>query len=355
MNKFSFILLALGALLLSCKTQTIKEATASVPQVSDFTIPDSTWYDDSEMTLCYSDEELIHPSKEMSKDPFMSKLVDAYNCAVIWRNVYTDMELIWRFCPDHNPSSDFMKYIVSNFQSIEYMRIKDDQMRAKCSKYIQAAIRAARDSTATFMGEHDAYADAIFTYYHTDKFGHLTQELFQQQYDYTQYVPEYDALAEKRVQDDSVHQAVLIKHLKEDKNINRRCLYALEYAYSSSEGPYFHKAVPYLVEVMLAGQYSPYMADVWRTWRAMMSTHMGMSRDSHIPNVKYNQLRKICAMTVLKHIEQHPDDMLAVNTFLTLTYTVNINRFGSFMFGNESMNEQAMMFPEYFMGILGDE
>jgi hypothetical protein len=43
------------------------------------------------------------------------------------------------------------------------------------------------------------------------------------------------------------------------------------------------------------------------------------------------------------------------NTFLTLTYTVNINRYSSFLFGNESVNDQAMMFAEYFLSIVGNE
>lgn len=55
MNKFSFILLALGALLLSCKTQTIKETTDPVLQASQFYTPDSTWYDDTYMTFAYTD------------------------------------------------------------------------------------------------------------------------------------------------------------------------------------------------------------------------------------------------------------------------------------------------------------
>lgn len=74
----------------------------------------------------------------------------------------------------------------------------------------------------------------------------MTKEIFNDSYDYTKYVPEYKELAEKHLADDSVHQASLLKHIKEDKDINRRCLYALEYAYSSSDGPYFTEAIPYL-------------------------------------------------------------------------------------------------------------
>jgi hypothetical protein len=121
MNKFSFILLALGALLLSCKTQTIKETTDPVLQASQFYTPDSTWYDDTYMTLCHTDDEFIHPTEQHRQDALASKLVDAYNCATIWRNVYTDMELIWRFCSDYDPSSPLMNKIVSNFHSIEYL------------------------------------------------------------------------------------------------------------------------------------------------------------------------------------------------------------------------------------------
>jgi len=39
---------------------------------------------------------------------------------------------------------------------------------------------------------------------------------------------------------------------------------------------------------------------------------------------------------------------MAINNFVVLAYTVNIYRFGSYMFGNESFSEQMIMFPEYF-------
>ena len=86
-----------------------------------------------------------------------------------------------------------------------------------------------------------------------------------------------------------------------------------------------------------------------------MSTMMGMSRDSHIPNRKYNEMRRACAMTTLEHIRNHPDDIAAINNFVVMAYTVNIHRFGSFILGNDSMIEQVTMFPEYFGRFLGDE
>ena len=147
----------------------------------------------------------------------------------------------------------------------------------------------------------------------------------------------------------------MLQLLQTEQDINRRCIYALEYAHSSSDGPHFIEAAPYLVDVMLAGEYSPYLNDIWRTWRAMMSTMMGMSRDSHIPNLKYNEMRKVCALTTLEYIRNHPEDIMAINNFVVLAYTVNIHRFGTFMFGNQNVMDQMEMFPEYFDKFLSKE
>lgn len=201
----------------------------------------------------------------------------------------------------------------------------------------------------------DEYMGRVIDYYYIDNFGTMSEEDYNHAIDCSRYVPNYEALAQKRMQDDSVHQAALIQLLQTETDINRRCIYALEYAHSSSDGPYFTESTPYLVDVMLAGEYSPYLRDVWRTWRVVMGSMMGMSRDSHIPNWKYNIMRRQCAMTILEHIHNHPDDIIAINEFLVLAYTVNIHRYGEFMFGNQCFIEQIIMFPDFYDQITGGE
>ena len=139
-----------------------------------------------------------------------------------------------------------------------------------------------------------------------------------------------------------------------ETDMNRRCVYAMEYAHSSTDGPYFTDAVPVLVNIMCMGEYSPILYDIWRTWRTMQAMRMGMSRDSAIPNLQYNALRLIVAHTMLNHIIEHPDDEKAIRAFLYLSACANINRYGDFLFGNQNIEEQMITFPEYVSSIIGD-
>lgn len=311
-----------------------------------FSHTDATWYDESKTLQCNINEWLV-PNQDQISNPLIVKLVDAYNCATVSRSVYSDMELVWRFYEDREDEEGLSK-IINGFSFLDCSHIQDSTMRAMSNDLKNIAIRATLDSTVDFFSHSEDYDLTAISRYHTNNFGELTEEEYFALIDCNNYVPDYDSLTQMRMSDDSLHQVALLELLRTEKDINRRCIYALEYAHSSSDGPYFMDAVPYLVDVMLAGEYSIYLNDIWRTWRAMMSTMMGRSRDSHIPNWKYNELRKICAKTTLEHIYNHPDDIIAINNFVVLAYTVNIYRFGSYMFGNESFSEQMIMFPEYF-------
>ena len=70
------------------------------------------------------------------------------------------------------------------------------------------------------------------------------------------------------------------------------------------------EALPYLVKALTAGIYSPMLRETWRTWRAIMTSEMGQSKDSDIPNAEYNQLRMISCYTMLCYIHDHPKDWL---------------------------------------------
>lgn len=101
--------------------------------------------------------------------------------------------------------------------------------------------------------------------------------------------------------------------------------------------------------LMLSGNYNPILQRIWITWRAICQEHyFGCSKDSSIPNQYYNEYRKICYISCLKRIENHPDDIYAMNCAAAIGGRTNINRFGQFSYGNEAIIEQVMMMPNRY-------
>ena len=126
-----------------------------------------------------------------------------------------------------------------------------------------------------------------------------------------------------------------------------RHIYAIEFAHSDSANARFLIGAAVLDrEFVDTRQYSPYLSEMWRTWRASVSTLMGASSWSYIPNLHYNIKRRQIAEIIIKHIEENPDDVLAQGVLIDLTGMDNISRHGS-LFGNAALLEQMAMFPEW--------
>lgn len=109
----------------------------------------------------------------------------------------------------------------------------------------------------------------------------------------------------------------------------------------------------WLVEVgrvfMNSSRYCPNLYMLWITWRTLcQGVFFGMSRDSTIPNHYYNEYRKKCYITYLKHIEDNLEDSVAINNAVVLAGYPNLNRFGQNMFGNEALIEAATYMPLRF-------
>lgn len=94
------------------------------------------------------------------------------------------------------------------------------------------------------------------------------------------------------------------------------------------------------------GEYSPFLSEMWRTWRASMTSMIGHSTWSYIPNHLYNAKRKQVAEIILHQIETHPTDSLAQGLLIDLIGSGNILRRGA-IFGNSSILEQKQMYPEW--------
>lgn len=142
------------------------------------------------------------------------------------------------------------------------------------------------------------------------------------------------------------YQKQLLATYQNAPNFDLKCIWALEFAHSSDENAHFLPGAALLEEVVLNGQYSPYLDEVWATWRVIVSTQFPMSNFGYIPNIFYNKMRLMCANTILNHIQANPKDIQAQAIFINLANRDNIVRHG-FIAGNSGAVEQMNIFPEW--------
>ena len=345
MKRIVFSLMIMPLLLMACTKQQPVSQSASIP----YQEPD--WAQIDIESICDKDDWL-HASEAQLSDPMAKKLVEAYNYSVVWRNLYTDLDLSWRMWWNRSNMED-INNLYDAIISMDCFTLSDTEMAQLADSLKHAVALAVVDSTSKLYEQYfDRYMGAVVDYY--DSF-HVASESSEQSEDsYANYVLNYAKLKEKRMLSDSIHQQQLLNLIASETDMNRRCVYAMEYAHSSKDGPYFVDAIPVLVNIMCTGEYSPILYDIWRTWRTMQAMLMGMSRDSAIPNLQYNALRRIVANTILNHIMEHPKDAEAIRVFLYLSACANINRYCDFSFGNQNFEEQMITFPEYISSIIGD-
>ena len=283
----------------------------------------------------------------MSQDSLIIKLVDEYNTCVVWHSIKSDMEMFWRWdC-----------YTDSAMLSMDLNVFNDDLARDKARQLIERSAAGQRDSTIDVVSPMNEYVSWLSDYYYVGHFinaDSITGDIYWAAIDKANWIEDYASMEEKRGQSDSIYQQQLLTMLDTTTDFNVYCILAIEYAHSDKDGPHMTEALPYLVKALNAGIYSPMLREAWRTWRAIMTSVMGQSKDSDIPNAEYNQLRMISCYTMLCYIHNHPKDWLAINNYLVTAYQDNICRYGTYMFGNQGMMDRIEMFPEWTKRVLNE-
>lgn len=139
MKKYFIIMAATCLLCVGCKDKNQSPAPIDIDPFS-FSHADSTWYDELKYSDCLNSDILL-PTKQQADNPLTAKLVDAYNCAVVSRSVYTDMEKVWRFYSYGELTVDHE--LLDGFRSLDCSSIKNDTMRALSDSLINIAVLAA--------------------------------------------------------------------------------------------------------------------------------------------------------------------------------------------------------------------
>lgn len=147
-------------------------------------------------------------------------------------------------------------------------------------------------------------------------------------YDKSAFVPDIKRFRDARAYFDSA--AVQIKdpvgeieaRMKAPMDFDTKCVYAIELSHVQPVD-----CVDTLGVLIESRIYSRYLLEVWENWRAEAQFGwFGCSNDSEIPNAYYLKIRNICANTMIRHIQKHPEDNDAYLRLFRLLYCEPIHR-----------------------------
>ena len=274
------------------------------------------------------------------------KLADCYNALIIFTNLYSDNETAGRFGED---DEKVYAAVADSIAALDCSIIRNTELR-QIVRRIQNAIK----SYVLYMPKKsydnvDQATQALFTFLRreTDSIMENTRDEYISYNERMPYTNNFDSIVALRGKSDKAYQQELLTKLYLSRNPTERHMYAIEFAHSDSTNAHFLIGAAVLNrEFVETRQYSPYLSEMWRTWRASMSTLIGASSWSYIPNSLYNAKRRQVAEIIIKHIEAYPNDILAQGVLIDLAGIDNISRHGSY-FGNASILEQMTMFPEW--------
>lgn len=139
-------------------------------------------------------------------------------------------------------------------------------------------------------------------------------------YDKSSFVPDIKYFQNYYASDDSTALTyddpvgVIERRLRPDMSFDEKCVYAIELSHLMRD-----EGIDVLGALIESREYSRYLLEVWENWRVnVQSLYFGLSNSSVIPNAYYSKIHGICANTMLRHIQSHPDDDYALSCLSSL-------------------------------------
>lgn len=293
------------------------------------------------------------PEYSESSQPFLANAEEFYNsCSYAW-NIYSNFELWYRgHTADLLIDDDDVKQSIQGI-SIDFIHDKDIHRAAQNFKDSVLLLIA---KTPEQWEEHVDVMDCVISY------GDVIESKAYKFYDDEEaFVASLDSVVDiaegmgmDKFQryldaDEDDQLRVILGELATCRTFDEQCSLWRNWANCDKSTIEDEWLAGVGMALMKSGNYSPILNRIWVTWRALCQTvFFGMSRDSSIPNHFYNEFRKMCYVTCLRHIANNPDDVYAMNCAAAIGGRTNMNRFGQNYFGNEAMIEKAMMMPKRY-------
>ena len=348
----TYWLILIGIWMISCGNRQVQQAATVTNDTSVIASENHYFAADYEV----NDEETsikpmsghllwLTPEKNLPNTPLMQGLVDLYNGSLMLNSIWSDFELWFRFDTS----------VKDEIRQVNSAVISDPRIKELAQTYKDLIMGVLHHDTIqtdsiVFNRAKKAYKHfkaALANRYNINHYGKLSEHQYWASYDKNNVIPNYDSIYNLRGTEDQLHANQLKQKANNEIDFNKKCIYTLEFGHANDSEP-TEEIVKPLVGLMQSKQYSLYLIEIWRTWRCLTQTLYGASKDSKIPNNAYNQLRMVCANTILQHIVSNPDDIMAINQFLTLSFTDNIYRYGAYPSGNQNILEAIDIFPEKY-------
>lgn len=151
---------------------------------------------------------------------------------------------------------------------------------------------------------------------------------------------------ECKSKDETEQMDAALHALNECKDFDEQCaLLLLMTRYGEDIIGYDECIMTIAERMMQSGKYSPLLYNVWMVWRSIYQIYnCGMSVYSNIPNEVYNEYRKLCFLSCLHHLNQSPNDKIALTQVVLLATKSNVLRYSESVIGNSV----ALDYMEYF-------
>ena len=293
---------------------------------------------------CVHNEKLYF--RYTGAEPKAKEYADYYNIIAMFHNMTSDYETAERF--GEEDTTGIYSEMASYIACADYTYIQDSAL--------QATMKQLRDTMAYYCSQLPGDYNDHFEPISAELFGAITPAIMEtlngvtdryfEIIGRTDYYANFDSVMYLRGRSDKDYQLLLLTAMDNASTTVERHMYAIEYAHSDSLHASFILGAAVLDREFERGEYSPFLSEMWRTWRASMTSMIGHSSWSYIPNYLYNIKRKQVADIILHQIETHPTDSLAQGVLIDLIGSGNILRYGS-VFGNSGSNEQMYMYPEW--------
>lgn len=304
---------------------------------------------------CFRDgqgDELLTPHADgqyafiETSDSTVLYLADAYNALIMAHNILSDWETADRFAED---DEDLFAQIADSIRLLDPSILRNDTLNFHIQNIKAFAIDYFLDPSDNSIRAFSDAMDAFYVYLQarTEEIVKTGKEPYINIMNRKAWFADFDSIRSLRGLSDSIYQQELLNKIYLSKSAEERHVYVLEFAHSSDAHVHFLEgAAMEDREFVYYREYSPYLMELWETWRATIGSYFGRSSWSYIPNKVYNQERAKVAEICLNHIAAHPDDQLAQAVLMSIGGIENISRFGS-MFGNAAIIEEMSIFPEW--------
>ena len=292
------------------------------------------------------------PEYKDSKIPFLAVAEEFYNnCSFTW-NIWSNFEVWYRGKTAGDLRSD--KDIIRSIKAFDVKTIRDVELNKAAQSYRDSILVLMSMGLDEWDDAHNAwnvrynYSNAI-----EKKACRYYENMDEFQDRYNIIVEFAEGLGDDKfshfVNTNEDGQLVILSELNTCANFDEQCSLWRRWANSKESKGEEAWLVAVGNKLMESGKYNPNLNRIWITWRTLCQIYYcGVSKDSVIPNPFYNQYRRMCYQTCMKRIENHPDDIFAMNCAASLAGNPNVIRIGDFTYGNDAVIDASQMMPERF-------